>query len=129
MKQLSCRLIGVRFARLSLWAFALLITSTTLNEITLQAAFATNIKVDTATDGDGTLGSLTGDGDCSLREAIQNANSDSNASYPDCLAGSGADTISFDGVSSLTLKEEISVITDVKIQGAVELAGDGDTRL
>src|SRR5205085_923361 len=35
------------------------------------------------------------DGVCTLREAIQNAN-DNAQTNPDCAAGSGADTITFD---------------------------------
>ncbi len=34
-----------------------------------------------------------GDGNCTLREAIMNANSDSDTTGGDCSAGNGADTI------------------------------------
>ncbi len=93
-------------------------------------SYAGTITVDIATDGP--LGSLnqSGNGPCSLREAIQNANSDSNAAYDDCEAGSGADTIVFDGVSSITLvNEEIFVVTDILIQGTVTLSGGNNTRI
>lgn len=45
-----------------------------------------------------------GDGLCSLREAINNANSDLDLTSGDCAAGSGADTIAFSvtGIISLT---------------------------
>src|SRR5438552_4196492 len=45
--------------------------------------------------GDDTTG---GNGKCTLREAIANANANSDTTSGDCAAGSGADTISF-GVS------------------------------
>ena len=84
------------------------------------------ITVDTNLDD--TLATLDGDGQCSLREAIQNANTDTS-DYADCSAGSGADTVSFSGVSSLTLKDDISVISDVLIQGTVTISGGNATRI
>jgi CSLREA domain-containing protein len=92
----------------------------------VSAATAATITVDT--DADDTLAALDNDGTCSLREAIQNANTDA-AGYVDCDAGSGADTIKFNGVSSITLKDSISVITDVLVQGTVAISGAGKTRL
>ena len=50
--------------------------------------FAAGISVNTFAD---TL--VAGDGNCSLREAVLNANSDSDTTSGDCVAGSGADTI------------------------------------
>lgn len=90
-------------------------------------AFANDIKVEFG--GDGTLAALDGGGSgtCSLREAIQNANTDTQG-YKDCDPGSGADIIKFDGVTTVTLTNEISVITDVTIQGAVTLSGGNSTR-
>jgi CSLREA domain-containing protein len=49
-------------------------------------AFATSIVVTTTSD------TLVNDGHCSIREAIINANNDA-ATWPDCAAGSGADSI------------------------------------
>jgi len=49
-------------------------------------AFAAVITVNTTSD------TLANDGQCSIREAIINANNDA-ATWPDCAAGSGADTI------------------------------------
>lgn len=87
---------------------------------------AATIEVDVNTDG--TLGALNGNGTCSLREAIQNANDDA-ATYPDCSAGSGADTITFNGVTSITLIDSISVISDIKVQGAIDILGGNSTRM
>lgn len=91
-------------------------------------ARAATIEVDAATDG--TLAALdqAGDGVCSLREAIANANND-NTGQDDCTAGSGNDTITFNGVSSITLVDEISIISDIKIQGTVTISGNNATRI
>jgi CSLREA domain-containing protein len=51
------------------------------------AAQATTINVDTTAD------SVTDDASCSLREAVNSANNDSNVGEGDCEAGSGPDTI------------------------------------
>lgn len=50
---------------------------------------AATIVVETEADE---LDGSPGNGDCSLREAITNANND-NGAQADCAAGSGADTI------------------------------------
>lgn len=49
---------------------------------------------------------IPNDGKCTLREAINNANNDSNVapnSSPDCAAGSGADVIELSGFTTYTL--------------------------
>jgi predicted outer membrane repeat protein len=58
------------------------------------------------------------DGLCTLREAITNANDDA-ATYPDCAAGSGADTITFAGDYIITLQNrELPFITsEMTIKG------------
>jgi CSLREA domain-containing protein len=62
----------------------------------LRPLFAT-ITVNTTAD------ELNTNGNCSLREAITNANNDA-ATYPDCTAGSGADTINLPaGIYTLTI--------------------------
>ncbi len=102
------------------------------------SAFAANITVNTGADDDLLAPmdpNFTSDGDCSFREAIQNANADSNVSpngYPDCEAGSGADVIKFDGISTVTLVAgEVFISTDIKIDGedAVTLDGGGNSRI
>jgi CSLREA domain-containing protein len=55
-----------------------------------STAQAAGIVVTSAADG-----APANDGQCTLREAIRNANSDSTAGSSDCAAGSGADTITF----------------------------------
>lgn len=49
-------------------------------------SWSTTIRVSTTTD------SLASDGACSLREAIRNANQDTQVDNSDCRAGSGDDT-------------------------------------
>ena len=69
---------------------------------------ATTITVNTAEDD-----TDLGDG-CSLREAIVNANSNSQP-HADCLAGSDTDTIQFSsgfGVATITLGSPLPIITD-----------------
>src|SRR3954463_2165182 len=67
---------------------------------------AAGIVVTSAADG-----APTNDGQCTLREAIINANRDSTAGSSDCAAGSGADTITFaGGLDGQTIK--LSMIGD-----------------
>jgi len=70
-------------------AFGLGFTFTLLNGASLLAAHAAYIN-DVNTTSDNTTG---GDGDCTLREAIHNANIDGDGSSGDCTAGGGDDTI------------------------------------
>jgi len=51
------------------------------------------------------------DGGCSLREAIGNANANA-ATFPDCAAGSGNDTITFNVNVTITLVAPLPDITD-----------------
>ncbi len=76
MEKLKIGLLSVFAALLSGTVLALLLTS---------SAFAADITVSTTTD------ELNRDGDCSLREAIQAANTD--ATSDGCVAGAGEDTI------------------------------------
>jgi CSLREA domain-containing protein len=57
---------------------------------------AAGMVVDTTADE-----TTNGDG-CSLREAVANANADA-ATYPDCAAGTGVDTITFSVTGTITL--------------------------
>jgi hypothetical protein len=70
-----------------------------------QAAWAATITVDT------TANKRITDSQCSLREAIINANRDNQAGSTDCAAGSGIDTIVFDlGPSAtITLRSQLNV--------------------
>jgi predicted outer membrane repeat protein len=63
---------------------------------------------------------LLADGFCTLREAIDNANDDAQT-HPDCGAGSGADTISFDLPANTTIQlnlGELLINSDINIVGA-----------
>ena len=91
------------------------------------AGIQVNVTYDNSTNPDSDP--LTVDpNDCSLREALQNANDDL-ATYPDCPAGSGADIITFSGgVTSITFDDQIFIGTDVTINGAVTFDGGNATR-
>ena len=67
---------------------------------------AATIRVDSLADTTG-----AGDGACTLREAITNANADSDTSGGDCAAGSGEDTITFSVSGTVTLGATLSPIT------------------
>jgi len=86
---------------------------------------AATITVDSLADN------TTADGDCTLREAIQNANDDA-ATFSDCVAGTGADIIDFGGAAAsgtitFTTVSEIFV-TDpdgLTIDGGDDIVLDG----
>src|SRR5579862_1203496 len=77
-----------------------------------------------------TLGdnSAPGDGRCSLREAIDNANNASDTSAGDCAGGTGADTISFSTSGTILLTSALPEIRNtLTIDGSgqkVTLSGD-----
>ncbi len=52
------------------------------------------------------------DGECTLREAITNANNDADSTGGDCIAGNGADTINFNitGTADYNLTDRNSVV-------------------
>ncbi len=92
----------------------------------VQAKPTTTIVVTTTSD------IIADDGQCTLREAIIAANTDS--SFNDCPAGSGADSISFDAnlplpaVFSLTIpgtNEDLSFSGDLDILGTLTIMGSG----
>jgi CSLREA domain-containing protein len=93
-------------------------------------ASAAVIEVTTTSDTTAT------DGECTLREALNNANSDGEFSGGDCTAGAGLDTITFKtGVTgTITLAEGTLYIYDsVDIQGPgrddLYVDGDGSDRV
>src|SRR5215210_5647955 len=73
---------------------------------TTAAVPGTTIKVNTIVD------ESNNDGDCSLREAIQAANT--NAAVDGCKAGTGADTIIFSVAGTITVafSSDLPTITD-----------------
>ncbi|MBL8132356.1 MAG: hypothetical protein JNL42_10910, partial [Anaerolineae bacterium] len=96
--------------------------------VLVQTGYAADIGVDSPGDGTGTLASVDGDGACSLREAIQNANAGDGA-YADCDPGTGgADRITF-SVGTVTLVSDISVATDIEIAGPVTVDGGNATNM
>jgi len=81
----------------------------------------------TVTTTDDELDYYPGNGSCSLREAITNANNDS-ASHADCPAGSGADTITLPaGTYTLTgaAGENSNVSGDLDLKGTLTINGAG----
>lgn len=79
-----------------------------------QSVHAVNsITVNTTDDT-----SVAGDGHCSLREAIANANSKSDTTSGDCSAGTGTDTILFGLGGTITLNSKLPPIAnDLIIDG------------
>src|SRR5258706_610816 len=83
---------------------------------------------------DDTLVNLDANLTCDLREAITNANDDA-ATYADCAAGSGNDTITFaDGISTITLVMSLPDITDpdgltINGGGDVTISGNNSYRI
>ncbi|MCP4141119.1 MAG: sortase [Chloroflexi bacterium] len=88
----------------------LLITAMMLATMPVQSVYAASIVVNDAGDAVGN------DGVCTLREAITNANNDA-ATYIDCAAGAGADTITVPA-GTYTLSSELLTTTDMNINGA-----------
>jgi CSLREA domain-containing protein len=78
---------------------------------------AATIVVNTTAD------SVATDGLCSLREAIGNANANAQT-YPDCAAGSGADTIVFDPAVFAP-----NTLTVSKVSGSLELTDKNTTTI
>jgi hypothetical protein len=72
-------------------------------------AWAAILTVQTASD------EQTTNGECSLREAVVNANQNSPSGFPDCPAGSGADTIGFApslAGQTIALASQLPPVTD-----------------
>ncbi len=80
--------------------------------------YAAPITVNTLADN------LTTDTFCSLREAIGNANDDA-ATYPDCAAGSGTDTITFSVSGNITLSSVLGHLAVTQIGAGNELIING----
>jgi CSLREA domain-containing protein len=80
-------------------------------------ARAAGIAVTTLADN------TTADGQCSLREAITNANANAQT-FADCAAGTGADTISFSVSGTIVLGAELPLIGDA---AGLTIDGTGQT--
>ena len=91
------------------------------------AAFPISVRAASIITVNSTADNTTADGACTLREAITNAN-DNAATYGDCIAGSGNDTIFFHnslGTAVITLGSQLPNIT----YGGSGLTIDGDNRI
>jgi CSLREA domain-containing protein len=87
-----------------------LLSVTTLSLMQPTPAYAAGLTVTTLDD------ELNSDGDCSLREAITAANS--NTAVDACPAGNGKDTITFNVIGTITLGSSLPTITEgLKIVG------------
>ncbi|MEN8260421.1 MAG: CSLREA domain-containing protein [Pseudomonadota bacterium] len=88
-------------------------------------AAAATITVNSTADS-----AVPADGDCTLREAIENANDDVDVTGGDCLPGSGDDSIDMTGLSGqITLTSELPYIGSnvvINAPGARALAVDGN---
>lgn len=92
-------------------------------------AFAADIEVNSTDDT-----AAAGDGDCTLREAINNAESNSDTTGGDCDPGSGPDTITFSVSGTITLGSTLPSITSsdgLTIDGgdAITISGDNTVRV
>ncbi len=65
---------------------------------------------------------IAGDGLCSLREAISNANAESDTTRGDCAPGTGNDTIVFNLSGTIALASALP-----SIQHTLEIDGTGQT--
>ena len=90
------------------------------------AAFPISVRAASIITVNSTADNTTADGACTLREAITNAN-DNAATYGDCIAGSGNDTIVFHsslGTAVITLGSQLP-----SIAYGSGLTIDGDNRI
>ena len=96
------------------WLLAGLLMVLVFNAGQLSVAHAAVITVNSTADN------LTaGNGFCTLREAIMNANSDTDTTGGDCVAGSGPDTISVPaGTYTLSLGSALMINQNLTISGA-----------
>src|SRR6476660_9880850 len=78
------------------------------------AAFPTSARADSTITVNTSDDNTTSDTFCSLREAITNAN-DNGTTFADCVAGSGADTITFAANYTITLGSQLPAITSTVI--------------
>ena len=92
-----------------------------------SATFPTSVRADSTITVNTTDDELNNDGDCSLREAIQAANT--NAAVDACTAGSGADTIAVPtGTYTLTIAgidEDLNATGDLDVTDSVTINGAG----
>ncbi len=116
-------LINKLFSRKNLSSFNLLII---LLLLIGSAAFPNSVLADSVMTVTTSVDEQNTNGSCSLREAIINANTNSTSGSADCAAGSGNDTIQFDGAlgaATIILASTLPSITDVN---NLTINGGGD---
>jgi CSLREA domain-containing protein len=90
----------------------------------LHTAGAATITVNSTNDN-----VIPGNGQCTLRKALRNANTDSDTTAGDCVPGSGADTIVLPaGIYTLAIAgagEDAGLTGDLDILDSVTIAGAG----
>jgi CSLREA domain-containing protein len=107
-----------RFTRLTL-SVLLLLSFLLSPALAVRPAYAAGIIVNTNADN------TTTDGSCTLREAITNANNDA-ATYADCAAGSGIDTITFAANYTITLGSSLPDVKDLAgVGNGLTITGNG----
>src|SRR5437879_1813882 len=74
---------------------------------TVRASTVNSLTVNTTSDS-----SVAGDGLCSLREAIENANSKADITGGDCSPGTGTDAIAFSVSGTILLTSKLPAITN-----------------
>ena len=99
------------------WTVILTLLALTFSAIGVTPAFAAGIVVNSL------LATTAVDSNCTLREAIQNAN-DNAATNAECAAGSGADTITFSVSGTIKLGTQLPDITDA---AGLTMDGTGQT--
>ena len=110
-------LISRRFS--ALFSIAMILAVLVGSAAFPTSVYAASITVTTSADN------TSLDGQCSLREAITNANDDT-ATNTDCTAGTGTDIINFSdalGIATVTLTSALPSITDVD---GLTINGGGD---
>jgi CSLREA domain-containing protein len=109
----------MKFSFKKTWMVILTVLALTFSFIGVTPVHAAGIVVNSLLDT--TTGS---DGKCTLREAITNANADSDTTGGDCAAGSGADTITFNESGTITLG---STLPDIVDAAGLTMDGTGQT--
>jgi uncharacterized repeat protein (TIGR01451 family)/CSLREA domain-containing protein len=100
---------------------ARVVFATTLLALMFPLAGAGRASVHATITVDETNDELNNDGDCSLREAVEAANT--NSAVDDCIAGSGTDTITF---NSGTNGDDIDLtLGSIDLESAMTIDGNG----
>jgi uncharacterized repeat protein (TIGR01451 family)/CSLREA domain-containing protein len=100
------------------WA-ALLVVALAFGVLGVPAARAAGLVVNSTADT-----TMAGDGECTLREGILNANADADTTGGDCAAGSGADTITFSINGTIGLQSRLP-----NIEGELTISGPSAANL